>query len=205
MNGYSSVEPQLHTRDEILSAMVVYGFLSYHNRCLRIPNHELMLKFQQALSRESMGGIKQVVDCSREMLNATLSCDAQKVAAILEEVHDREIPFLKYGDENSLSCVVTLCYLYARNDYQIEREAKAGKGYCDYVFLPKKSGMPAIILELKVGKSCEDALEQIKRRKYLHKIKESSVIKCEEALLVGICYNGEKHHECVIEKVSEWE
>ena len=52
-------------------------------------------------------------------------------------VHDREIPFLKYNDENALSCVVTLCYLYARKDYRIEREEKSGKGFCDYLFYPK--------------------------------------------------------------------
>lgn len=37
--GYSAMELQLNTRDEILSAMVVYGFLSYHDRSLQIPNH----------------------------------------------------------------------------------------------------------------------------------------------------------------------
>lgn len=53
--GYSATELQLNTRDEILSAMVVYGFLSYYNGQLRIPNHELMIKYQRVLSRESMG------------------------------------------------------------------------------------------------------------------------------------------------------
>lgn len=81
-----------------------------------------------------------------------------------EEVHDREIPFLKYSDENSLSCVITLCYLYARKDYIIERELKCGKGYCDYIFFPKKKGKPAIILELKVGSSSEQAIAQMKEK-----------------------------------------
>lgn len=53
LKGYSASEQQLHTRDEILSAMVVYGFLSYHDGMLKIPNHELMEKFQDVLSRES--------------------------------------------------------------------------------------------------------------------------------------------------------
>ncbi len=46
LNGYSAAELQLNTRDEILSAMVVYGFLSYHDRLLRIPNYELMERCQ---------------------------------------------------------------------------------------------------------------------------------------------------------------
>lgn len=196
LQGYSAVELELNTRDEILSAMVVFGFLSYHDGYLRIPNHELMEKFQRVLSRDSMGDVKAVVDKSKEMLETTIACDCEKVAAILEEVHDREIPFLQYNDENALSCVITLCYLYARRDYYIEREAKSGKGYCDYIFLPKKQGKPAIILELKVDDSCVSAIGQIKNRNYLQKAKEHA----KEVILVGISYDKTvKKHSCVIE------
>lgn len=198
LQGYSATEQRLNTRDEILSAMVVYGFLSYHDGRLTIPNHELMEKYQRILSRDSMGGIKEIVEQSREMLQATLNRDENKVASILESVHDREIPFLSYNDENSLSCVITLCYLYARKDYTIEREAKSGKGYCDYIFLPRKSNLPAILLELKVGKSCEEAIKQIKERKYVQKVKSA-----QEVLFVGINYNKHnKQHTCLIEKHS---
>ena len=196
LDGYSAVEQQLETRDEILSAMVVYGFLSYYDGCLRIPNHELMEKYQRVLSRDSMGDVKKIVDQSKEMLSATLEGDERRVAKILESVHDREIPFLNYNDENSLSCVVTLCYLYARKDYRIEREEKSGKGYCDYLFYPKKSGNPAVILELKADSSAEAAIEQIKRKKYMQKVED-----CNGILLVGINYDrGEKVHRCRIER-----
>lgn len=197
--GYSAAEQALNTRNEILSAMVVYGFLSYYDGFLRIPNYELMEKFQSVLLRDSMGEVKDIVDSSREMMEATLNCEEEKVAAILEKVHDREIPFLQYNDENSLSCVITLCYLYARKDYNIEREAKSGKGYCDYLFLPKKRGIPAIILELKMYGSCEEAIRQIKEKNYVERVK-----KYEEILLVGINYDRKKHHECKIEKISEY-
>ncbi len=195
LKGYSAAEQQLNTRDEILSAMVVYGFLSYYDGKVRIPNQELMDKYQEVLERDSFGEVKDIVDCSKEMLEATWNCDEQKVAAILEKVHDREIPFLTYHDENALSCVITLCYLYTRKDYVIEREAKSGKGYCDYLFLPKKIGKPAIILELKVGHSCEAALAQIKNQNYMQKVE-----KCHQILLVGISYNRNKCHTCKIEK-----
>lgn len=196
LNGYSASERQLNTRDEILSAMVVYGFLSYFEGNLRIPNHELMQKFQKVLSRDSMGDLKKIVEQSKEMLAATLACDEQKVAEILENVHDREIPFLEYNDENALSCVITLCYLYARKDYWIEREEKSGKGYCDYMFYPKKSGKPAVILELKVDYPAEEAIRQIKDKNYIQKVESEKNV-----LLVGISYmKKEKIHVCVIEK-----
>lgn len=123
--------------------------------------------------------------------------DEKKVAGLLEDAHDREIPFLEYNDENSLSCVITLCYLYARKDYRIEREEKSGKGYCDYLFYPKKAGMSAIILELKVDHTAEEALSQIKEKNYIQKVKEYDT-----TLLVGIAYDKiQKKHQCKIEKI----
>ena len=197
LQGYSAAELQLDTRDEILSAMVVYGFLSYYKGKLSIPNHELMEKYQHVLSRDSMGEVKEIVDRSRDMLEATLQCNGERVAQLLEQVHDTEIPFLKYNDENSLSCVVTLCYLYARRFYNILREEKSGKGYCDYLFLPKESGYRPIILELKVGKSPEEAIGQIKAKNYPQRAEPYG-----KAILVGISYDEEKHHQCKIEEYS---
>lgn len=195
LNGYSAVEQQLETRSDILSAMAVYGFLSYHKGELRIPNCELMEKFQNVLSRDSMGELKEIVETSRQILHATLAADEAKVAEMLEAVHDREIPFLQYSDENSLSCVVTLCYLYARKEYRIEREEKSGKGFCDYLFYPKKTGGTALILELKAGASAADAIKQIRDKNYVQKVRH-----CRKILLVGISYDREKKkHECIIQ------
>ena len=39
---YAATSMNLSTKDEILSAMVVYGFLSCENGYVRIPNKELM-------------------------------------------------------------------------------------------------------------------------------------------------------------------
>lgn len=176
--------------------MVVFGFLSYHDGILRIPNHELMIKFQSILSRNSMGEVKEIVKQSKEMLEATLAGDEDTVASILEEIHDREIPFLNYNDENSLSCVITLSYLKARDYYDIQRESKSGKGYVDYLFLPKKRKYPPIILELKYGHDVMKAMDQIKERNYIQKVSGYA-----ECLLVGISYDEKKHHQCNIEKI----
>ncbi len=199
LEGYGAEQLHLDSRDEILSAMVVFGFLSYHDGFLRIPNYELMEKFQRVLKRKSMGGVADIVSNSKNVLDATIAMDGEKVAQYIEEAHDREIPFLKYNDENSLSCVITLCYLYARNYYEVTREDKSGKGFVDYLFTPKKKGYPAIILELKYNKSAEEAIDQIKRKKYVDRVSNF-----DEILLVGINYSTEadnhKHHDCIIEK-----
>lgn len=76
LEGYSAAQLQLNSRDEILSARVVFGFLSYHDGFLSIPNHELMEKFQLVLKRESVGGIGDIVNNSKNILEATIHQDA---------------------------------------------------------------------------------------------------------------------------------
>ena len=198
LNGYSALELQLDTRDEILSAMVVYGFLSYYEGQLTIPNKELMTKFQNVLKRESMGEIAKITQQSKEMLEATIAGDEDKVAEILENIHDKEIPFINYKDENSLSIVVTLAYLYAREIYRVEREEKTGKGFYDFIFYPIYKRNPAIILELKYGKSPEEAIQQIKDKNYMSRVQDANKI-----ILCGINYDTEKHHSCKIEIIEK--
>ncbi len=61
LEGYSAEQINLNTRDEILSAMTVYGFLSYHDETLTIPNKELRMKFDYALKNHQMGEISKLV------------------------------------------------------------------------------------------------------------------------------------------------
>ena len=179
------------------SAMVVYGFLTYHEGILRIPNHELMLKFRQALASETLS-LNQTLVESQKLLDATLNREHDKVADILEDLHNEKIPFFNYHDENSLACVVTVGYLAALDIYRIEREDKAGKGYADFTFTPIKKSDTPIILELKYGHSAENALQCIHERDYIKKFKEYSRV-----LLVGINYSeATKKHTCLTEVVE---
>lgn len=61
LEGYSTEQINLNTHDEILSAITVYGFLSYHNETLTIPNKELRMKFDYALKNHQMGEIFKLV------------------------------------------------------------------------------------------------------------------------------------------------
>ncbi len=57
IDEYAATDRQLNTRDEILSAMVVYGFLSYENGYVRIPNHELRLEFAETIKKEKSSAV----------------------------------------------------------------------------------------------------------------------------------------------------
>lgn len=49
---YAATSMNLATKDEIFSAMVVYGFLSYEKGYVSIPNRELMERFRDMLIKE---------------------------------------------------------------------------------------------------------------------------------------------------------
>lgn len=53
------------TKEEIYSAMIVLGFLSYNDGYLKIPNKELMIEFEKALRDKSFGYVSEIIENSR--------------------------------------------------------------------------------------------------------------------------------------------
>lgn len=155
ISEYAATSMRLSTKEEIFSAMVVYGFLTYENGCVSIPNKELMDRFNEMLMKEQ-----------------------------------------------------SLVYLQARDRYRIEREDKAGIGYVDFIFYPEiDQKADGIILELKVDHTAEEAIQQIKEKKYLTKFQGKLGQKPRytgRILGVGIAYYKDtKKHECKIEVLRQ--
>ena len=199
LEGYSAEQISLNTRDEILSAMTVYGFLSYHDETLEIPNKELRMKFDYSLRNHQMGEISKLVLKSNQMLEATIKKDTETMEKLIQEAHDINIPIIKYNDENSLACVITLVYLSARTKYKIVREMEAGAGRADFIFYPNDKSKPAFILELKKNATPEEALKQIKEKRYADSLKDYTGQK----LAVGISYDSKlKNHKIKIEDIN---
>lgn len=206
IRNYAATSMQLNTRDEIYSAMVVYGLLTYEEGKVSIPNREIMEQFQELLmSKDSLGYVYQLAKESERMLKATLSGDTQTMTRILKYVHDTESPILSYNNEIELSAVVNLVYLAARDRYRVEREDKAGEGYVDFIFYPERKDEDAIILELKVDGTPNEAIRQIKDRKYALRLKGKLGERPKytgRILAVGISYNKKtKEHFCKVEVI----
>ena len=204
---YAATSMNLQTRDEIFSAMVVYGFLTYENGKVMIPNKELMDKFADMLKKEaSLGYVHRLAKESDRMLRATLAGDTETMAEILELAYDTKIPLLSYNDETELTAVVNLVYLSARDNYRVEREDKSGVGYVDFIFYPVNRDADGIILELKVDHSPDEAIRQIKDKKYILRFtgKLGEERKCAGRILaVGISYNKkQKKHACKVEVLN---
>lgn len=187
--------------------MVVYGLLTYHENKVLIPNKELMDKFNELLlSKDSLGYVYRLAKKSEQMLQATITGDTKAMEKILQFAHDTESPILSYNSETELSAVVNLCYLSARNKYRVEREDKAGKGFVDFIFYPEQKSGDCIILELKVGSTPEEAIEQIKDKKYAFRFRGKLGEKSKytgRILAVGISYSKRtKEHSCKIEMLD---
>ncbi|MCD8014500.1 MAG: ATP-binding protein [Lachnospiraceae bacterium] len=201
---YAATAMNLSTKEEVFSAMVVYGFLNYEDGCVRIPNKELMDEFGKTIHKEAeYSYVHELEKQSQRVLQATLAGDTGVVEEVLEFVHHSESPLKAYNDEAELSGCVKLAYLTARNRYDIQREDQAGIGYVDYIFYPYNKKEDGIIIELKVDDSAENAIKQIKDKKYAMKFRGKLGERPKTTgriLAVGIGYHKkDKDHHCIIE------
>lgn len=192
----------LNSADDVLTLLIHLGYLTYDfdTKTAWIPNKEVQQEFINCIED---GGWEEVMNSLRqsdELLSATLSCDSDKVAEILEEVHMKNTSIIAYNNELSLSVTLALAYYSARNNYEIFRELPSGKGFADLTFIPRKGvDSPAMVIELKYNNTASNALRQIKEKHYTDKLAAFSG----EILLVGINYDENKGHSCVIEKTSK--
>lgn len=204
MQEYAATAMELETKNQIYSAMVIYGVLTYENGEVLIPNKELMLKYEELLlNKESFGYVYRLARESAKMLKATLAGDTRTMSEILQYVHNTETPILSYNNETELSAVVNLVYLAARDRYRVEREDKAGKGFVDFIFYPYRMNELGIILELKVDHTPEEAVRQIKDKEYILRFRGrlgEVPGYTGEVLAVGIGYEKKtKKHSCKVE------
>lgn len=208
LQGYAVTGTELKTKNQIYSAMVVYGLLTYENKMVSIPNKELMDKFNELLlNNDSLGYVYNLARESERMLAATLAGDTDTMADILEFVHNTESPIFSYNSEIELAAVVNLVYLAARDRYRVEREDKAGKGFVDFIFYPEIKGADAVILELKAGSTPKKAIQQIKDKNYVLRLRGKLGEKpgyMGKVLAVGISYNKRtKKHACKVEVLQQ--
>ena len=191
------------SKDDVLTLLIHLGYLGYdaEKKEAFIPNKEIMAEFENAMSVGGWPEVMRVLRASEKLLEDTLRCDAESVAQGLDRAHREVASILTYNDENAMGAAIALAYYSARKYYKIIRELPAGLGFADVVFLPLPScTKPALVIELKYGKTAETAIRQIKDRKYVEALEGYSG----EVLLAGVSYdrdNKNKPHSCVIEKL----
>ncbi len=119
----------------------------------------------------------------------------------MEQVHTDYASAIAYNNENSLAAVLAIAYLNAMQYYfKPVREMPLGRGFADFVYIPKpqyRQTYPALLIELKWNSNADTAIKQIKEQKYPASLQSYA----DDILLVGINYDkGTKKHSCKIEE-----
>lgn len=190
--------------DDVLTLLVHLGYLSYNfdTQEVRIPNYEISKEFVNVIEISKWNETIKAIKQSMDLLEDTWLLKENKVAKAIEDVHQENTSIIKYNNENSLSCVVSLAYYSAKEYYSVIRELPTGKGFADIVMIPHKNHLdkPAMVIELKFDKNVDTAIKQILRKEYTQSLKNYKG----DILLVGINYNKiTKAHTCKIIKVTK--
>ncbi len=203
-----------NNKDDVLTLLIHLGYLAINPEsklkgvdndkifAVHIPNDEIRKEFKNITKdNQNYPGIYSLIDNSLDLLENIWTINSEKVAQAFDLAHQDHTSILKYNDENSLSCVISLAlYLATADTYTVHRELPAGKGFAAMVFLPKQGiDKPALLVELKYDKSAETAIDQIKKKNYGRIFRDYKG----EVLLVGISYDkNTKEHHCTIEKIK---
>ena len=189
----------LNTKDDVFTYLIHLGYLGYdadEEQCF-IPNMEVRNEWINAMSDiEDFKPIVAFVDNSRKLLDATINMNAEMVAYSIKEIHKLVCSNLSFNNEQAYQSAIILAYFYANSKYTIIPELPTGKGFADVVLVPYVPNLPAIIIELKKDASTETALSQIKNKEYSTHLAHYHG----NLLFVGINYDSDKEHECVIER-----
>lgn len=193
-------------KDDVLTYMIHLGYLAYNKKreMAFVPNEEIREELVRAIRRKKWNELMKFQKESNELLEATLDMDFEMVANKIDKIHMDYASAIQYNNENSLSSVLTIAYLGAMEYYfKPIRELPTGRGFSDFVFIPKPEyiqSYPALVVELKWNKDASTAINQIKEKNYPSSIEQYTG----DILLVGINYDKKtKIHQCNIEKYTK--
>ncbi len=194
------------SKDDVLTYLIHLGYIGYDEvkNSAFIPNEEIRQELKNAVESKRWNEFDSFQQESENLLDATLEMDSRKVAEQIEKIHSQYVSVIQYNNENSLSSVLTIAYLSSMQYYYKPiREMPSGRGFADFVYLPKPEytdEYPALVVELKWNKNAKTAMQQIKDKKYTESLSDYTG----NILMVGINYDKSgKKHECIIEKYSK--
>ena len=194
------------SKDDVLTYLIHLGYIGYDEvkKSAFIPNEEIRQELKNAVESKRWNEFDSFQQESENLLDATIDMDSRKVAEQIEKIHSQYVSVIQYNNENSLSSVLTIAYLSSMQYYYKPiREMPSGRGFADFVYLPKPEytdEYPALVVELKWNKNAKTAMQQIKDKKYTESLSDYTG----NILMVGINYDKKtKKHKCVIESAQK--
>lgn len=193
-------------KDDVLTALIHLGYLSYSfdDHTASIPNEEIRQEFAGAVRVNNWTELQSFELESKNLLTAVLDQEETIVADCIAKIHNDYTSVIRYNDENSLSSVLTIAFLSTMQYYfKPIREFPTGRGFADFVYLPKPryvDNYPALVVELKWNQSAKAAIDQIKQQHYTQTLEQYTG----NILLIGINYDKKtKEHTCRIEQLEK--
>ena len=203
IKSFNTADLKFKNKVAIYIYLVHLGYLGYDDAdaTIYVPNEETRVELLNSVKENHWPKFESALKLSEQVVAATYNKDSETVATLLSKFHEGKVPALEYNNESALRYVVLMAYLATERDYMAPlNEFPTGKGFADIVYLPMSANAkdkPAIIIELKKDASAKIALEQIKERDYVSRVKEYT----DNILLIGINYDSKnKQHSCVIEE-----
>ena len=203
IKSYNTADLNFKNKVAIYVYLVHLGYLGYNDTesTIYVPNEETRVELLNSVKENHWTQYESALKLSEQVVVATYNKDAETVANLLSKIHEDKVPALEYNNESALRYVVLMAYLATESYYLAPlNEFPTGKGFADIVYLPisaNSKSKPALIIELKKDASAKVALEQIKERDYVSRVKEYT----DNILLIGINYDSKtKQHTCLIEE-----
>jgi hypothetical protein len=197
-----------HTKDQLYTLLIHLGYLTFDEdeETVCIPNREVGEVFKLSALDAGMGEVAMSIEHSKRLLQAVWNGDEKAVADAVDTAH-QSVSILDYNNEKALSYTLSLAFYYAAEYYTVIRELPTGKGFADLAFIPREAhrDKPAMIIELKVERSAQAAIAQIKNKNYPAALADylSGQASSRDVLLVGINYSKKtKKHSCKIERLG---
>ena len=191
----------VNSEDAALTVLIHLGYLAYdeESKSCYIPNYEISNEFIEGLGDLKWDEPYNPIINSKVLLEKTLKGDTDFINQTLDINHKELASIFSKNKEDVLGVIVRISYYYARNYYFVRNEDTSSTGRADITFTPRDNTHIPMIIELKVDKPVEDAINQIKEKDY------SNVFNGYKGkiLLLGISYDSSTlKHESRIEYIE---
>lgn len=209
-NGKSSIQSinissemnNMQNSQEIWQLMLFSGYLTIDKKIdeymysLKLPNYEVKSFFKEKFLEYNYTENKSLF---KKMINALLLKDIDKYTELLQKILLNSMSYHDGAKEEKFYHNLILgMLLYLDSEYSIKSNIEEGYGRTDVLMFPLNKLKPGFIFEFKISeidnnksmeKAADEALNQIKDRKYETEMKQRKV---KDILHLGIAFNGKK-------------
>ena len=189
---------ELERYNGIWQLMVYNGYLKLNKKLeddeylLTIPNYEIQTFFKKGFIDKYLIGSNYFNPIMRTLLEGNID----EFGRMLEEIFLINTSFHDLKEESVYHTFLLGMLIWLRDKYEVKSNGERGQGRYDILLLPLDKKKPAFVFEFKVSKTikgleskAEEALKQIKEKKYDVGIKESGI---DKIYRIGLAFKGKK-------------